>query len=67
VRGAGAEVRVDLDAKAEGRGAYVCTRPECADGALAGKVLARAFRAPVTVEQETIDLVRAWQGNASTR
>ena len=32
-----------------------------------GRPLARAFRAPVTVQQETIDLVREWQRSASTR
>jgi predicted RNA-binding protein YlxR (DUF448 family) len=66
VRGDG-EVRVDLAAVAEGRGAYVCDRPECADSLAAGRPLARAFRAPVTVQQETIDLVREWQRSASTR
>ena len=60
VRGDG-EVRVDPAAVAEGRGAYVCDRPECADSLAAGRPLARAFRAPVTVQQETIDLVRQWQ------
>ena len=67
VRGADGEVRVDLAGKAEGRGAYVCARPECAEKAIAGSPLARAFRAPVTVQQETIDLVCAWRGNVSTR
>jgi predicted RNA-binding protein YlxR (DUF448 family) len=67
VRGADGEVRVDLAGKAEGRGAYVCARPECAQGVAAGKPLARAFRAPVKVQQETIDLVCEWRGNVSTR
>jgi uncharacterized protein len=67
VRGADGEVRVDLAGKAEGRGAYVCARLECAENAIAGRPLARAFRAPVTVQQETIDLVCAWRGNVSTR
>ena len=31
VRGADGEVRADLAGKAEGRGAYVCARPECAE------------------------------------
>jgi predicted RNA-binding protein YlxR (DUF448 family) len=66
VRGGG-EVRVDPAAVAEGRGAYVCDRPECADSLAAGRALARAFRAPVTVQQETIDLVRQWQESVSTR
>ena len=61
------EVRVDPAAVAEGRGAYVCNRPECAESLTAGRALARAFRAPVTVNRETIDLVREWQRSASTR
>ena len=40
-------------------GAPTCaTARECADSLAAGRPLARAFRAPVTVQQETIDLVR---------
>ena len=53
--------------RAEGRGAYVCAAPECADSLAGGRPLARAFRAPVTVQPETIDLVREWQRSASTR
>jgi predicted RNA-binding protein YlxR (DUF448 family) len=67
VRGEGGGVRVDPAARAEGRGAYVCARPECVEGIAGGRTLARAFRAPVTVKQETIDLVREWQRSASTR
>ncbi|MBA3262234.1 MAG: YlxR family protein [Thermoleophilaceae bacterium] len=66
VRGDG-EVRVDRAGVAEGRGAYVCNRRECADSLAAGRPLARAFRAPVTVKQETIESVREWQRSASTR
>ena len=66
VRGDG-EVRVDHAAVMEGRGAYVCNRAECADSLGAGRPLARAFRAPVSVQQETIDLVREWQESVSTR
>ena len=29
--------------------------------------LARAFRAPVTVQQETLDFITEWQRSASTR
>jgi uncharacterized protein len=67
VRGGDGDVRADFAARAEGRGAYVCTRLECVEGLAAGNPLARAFRAPVTVQQETIDLVREWQRSASTR
>jgi predicted RNA-binding protein YlxR (DUF448 family) len=58
---------VDPAARAEGRGAYVCDRPECVQSLARGGPLARAFRASVTVKQETIDLVREWQRSASTR
>jgi uncharacterized protein len=67
VRGVDGEVQVDRAGKAEGRGAYVCARPECAQEVAAGRSLARAFRAPVKVQQETIDLVCEWRGNVSTR
>ena len=67
VRGGDGEVRADPAAVAEGRGAYVCSRQECADSLAAGRPLAGAFRAPVTVQQETIDLIREWQRSASTR
>jgi predicted RNA-binding protein YlxR (DUF448 family) len=66
VRGDG-EVRVDRAAVAEGRGAYVCHRPECAESIAAGRPLARAFGAPVTVNQESIELVHEWQRSASTK
>ena len=59
-------VHPDPDARADGRGAYVCNNPECA--ARLGKgPLARSFRAPVTVTHETIDFITEWQRSASTR
>ena len=67
MRGQDGEVRADPSARAEGRGAYVCSRPECADSLAARRPLARAFRAPVTVKPESIELIREWQENAFTR
>jgi predicted RNA-binding protein YlxR (DUF448 family) len=67
VRGDDGEVRVDPAARAEGRGAYVCSRPECADSLAAGRPLASAFRAPVTVQNESIELVRQWQKSVFTK
>ena len=67
VRGEDGGVQADPAAAAEGRGAYVCARPECVASLGAGRTLARAFRAPVTVKQETIDLVCEWQRSAFTR
>ena len=57
----------DLAARAPGRGAYVCSDPECAASLAQGRTLARSLRAPVTVEPETIDLLHEWQRSASTR
>ena len=66
-RGDDGGVRADAAARAEGRGAYVCVRPECAQKLTAGRPLERAFRAPVKLDQETIDLVCEWQRSAFTR
>jgi uncharacterized protein len=67
VRGADGEVRPDPEGRAQGRGAYVCDRPQCVQRLAEGPPLARAFRAPVTVQQETIDLVCEWQESAFTK
>jgi predicted RNA-binding protein YlxR (DUF448 family) len=49
----------------DGRGAYICKRPECAEGAERG--FARSFRAPVTIGRETLDWITEWQRSESTR
>jgi predicted RNA-binding protein YlxR (DUF448 family) len=67
VRGDGGRVSVDPEAQADGRGAYVCKNPECAARLGKGHPLARSFRAPVTVTQETLDFIHAWQRSAFTR
>jgi predicted RNA-binding protein YlxR (DUF448 family) len=67
VRGQDGEVRGDPAARMEGRGAYVCTRSECADSLAASRSLTRAFRAPVTVKPQSIELIREWQRSAFTR
>jgi predicted RNA-binding protein YlxR (DUF448 family) len=56
------EVRPDPLRQAEGRGAYVCR--DCSPDR---RGLARAFRAPVTIGQETLDFTREWQRSESTR
>ncbi|MCA1596339.1 MAG: YlxR family protein [Chloroflexi bacterium] len=43
VRGESGMVEVDLTGKKPGRGAYVCSRPECRGGSLAERQLARAL------------------------
>ena len=67
MRGEDGLVHPDPAAQAEGRGAYVCNNPECAARLGKGQPLARSFRAPVTVNQETLDFITEWQRSASTR
>ena len=67
VRNAGGGVRPDPDSSAQGRGAYLCGQADCGARLGGGRPLARAFRAPVTVNQETIDFISEWQRSAFTR
>ena len=41
-------VQIDRDGKANGRGAYVCTKPSCWEDALAKDRLARALRTAIS-------------------
>ncbi|MGI8844737.1 MAG: YlxR family protein, partial [Thermoleophilaceae bacterium] len=66
-RTADGRVEADPDRHGEGRGAYLCDTPRCLEGIADGRAFARAFRAPVTVESPTLDLVRKWQRSESTR
>jgi predicted RNA-binding protein YlxR (DUF448 family) len=66
-RGADGRVRPDGDRPAEGRGAYLCTDAGCVAAARDGRAFARAFKSPVTIEQETLDFTIQWQRSASTR
>ena len=52
---AGAAV-VDRERRLPGRGAWVHPRRECLEAALRSDALSRAFRAPVTAPDETVDL-----------
>ena len=67
VRAADGRIVADPAARAEGRGAYVCSDPECAASLAQGRSHARSLRAPVTVEQETIDVIHERPRSASTR
>ena len=67
VRGDDGRVRADPSTSAHGRGAYICAQPECAASLAGGRPLARAFRAPVSIDQETIDLVQEWRRSAFIR
>ena len=66
VRGGDGRVRPDPEARADGRGAYVCANPECAARLDKGRPLARSFRAPVTLTPETLEFITEWQRSAST-
>src|SRR5947207_180852 len=65
VRTADGGVTADPEARAPGRGAYVCRRPGCAEAA--GNGVRRSFRVPVRVQPELIDLIREWQRSEFTR
>ncbi|MSQ23426.1 MAG: YlxR family protein [Chloroflexi bacterium] len=50
VHGLDGSIGVDPTGKQNGRGAYVCRSPECWEKALHGGSLARALKAPISVE-----------------
>jgi len=52
-------VQVDLTGKQNGRGAYLCDRPECWDKALVSDVLAKALRTTLTdADRERLQAAR---------
>ena len=63
----GDEIVPDPDGRAEGRGAYLCRNPACADQALQRNVFHRALRAAVSIPEPTIDFIHEWQKSESTR
>ena len=67
VRAADGSARPDPERREQGRGAYLCARPECAGEARDGRAFSRSLRAQVTVDQETLDFTLAWQRDASTK
>jgi predicted RNA-binding protein YlxR (DUF448 family) len=56
----------DPTATAPGRGAWLHPARECWDAAVARRAFQRAFNAPVTIPQETLDLATTWPRSAST-
>jgi predicted RNA-binding protein YlxR (DUF448 family) len=58
VRTADQGVQLDLTGKKNGRGAYVCTRPECWQRAFTSTVLDKALRTTLT-EDERVRLSEA--------
>ena len=47
----------DPESRLEGRGAYLCPQPECMREAMRRHGFERAFRAPVSVPDESLDWV----------
>lgn len=58
VRGPGGEVEPDVARRRGGRGAYVCQRPECLDGAVRRQAFGHAFRSPARLAPGVIEAVR---------
>lgn len=48
VRTRGGEIEIDVEAKKEGRGAYICPNPECWEKALKGEQLEHVLRGNLT-------------------
>ena len=63
----GDELRPDPDGRMPGRGTYLCPDSGCTAQALSRQGFQRAFRRPVTVTSETLELVDSWQRSAYTR
>src|SRR4030095_6735525 len=56
----------DLRASLPGRGAWLHPVSECFEAATARRAFNRAFKAPVSVSQDTVDLPKTWPRSAST-
>jgi len=50
VRSPEGEIALDFKGKAQGRGAYICTDPECLKRAIKAKALERAFETHIPEE-----------------
>jgi predicted RNA-binding protein YlxR (DUF448 family) len=68
MRFANVEGRVvpDPRALAPGRGAWLHEARDCWEAAVARRAFHRAFKAPVTIPQETLDFTSQWPRSAST-
>ncbi|MGI8944709.1 MAG: YlxR family protein [Thermoleophilaceae bacterium] len=67
VRAADGSAKPDPAGHARGRGAYLCSRPGCAERVRDGRAFSRALRGHVNVGPETLDFILAWQRDASTK
>jgi predicted RNA-binding protein YlxR (DUF448 family) len=67
VRDPGGTVKADPGGGLQGRGAYLCDAPQCTERVQDGRAFARSFRAPTTVEEDTLDFIREWQRREFTK
>ena len=56
----------DPDATAPGRGAWLHPTVSCWEAAVSRRGFHRAFRAPVTIPERTVDFISTWPKSAST-
>jgi predicted RNA-binding protein YlxR (DUF448 family) len=56
----------DPDATLPGRGAWLHTAQDCWEAAVRRRAFPRAFRAPATIPQDTLDFIHTWPRSAST-
>ena len=56
----------DPEASAPGRGAWLHPTAACWEAAVSRRGFHRAFRAPVTIPQTTLDFILKWPKSAST-
>ena len=60
------EVVPDPEARAPGRGAWLHENLDCWEAAVARRGLQRAFKAPLTIPERTVDFISTWPRSAST-
>jgi uncharacterized protein len=56
----------DRDARMPGRGAWLHESRDCFEAAVARRGFHRAFKAPVTIPEDTVDFTFTWPRSAST-
>ncbi|MGH2451980.1 MAG: YlxR family protein [Candidatus Limnocylindria bacterium] len=56
----------DPEARLPGRGAWLHPARDCFDAAVARRGFQRAFKAPVTIPEDTVDFTRTWPRSAFT-
>jgi predicted RNA-binding protein YlxR (DUF448 family) len=56
----------DPEARLPGRGAWLHRTRDCFDAAVARSGFNRAFKAPVTIQDDTVDFTSRWPKSAFT-